>query len=108
EGESEEGLAGVLDRVSHPLVAIERVPVADDIARGDGGIVVLRRNLVGSEHLHEHPIIALIRIPRFDNPVTPAPDLRRTGPNVGHRTAAEPIAIAPHVHPVPRPALAVL
>jgi len=84
-----------------------RIPVAHEVAGGDGGLVVERGDFVGGEHRLHHVVVAVVGVERADNPVAPAPDLRRGVPHVWHLAATKPIAVTPHVHPVPRPALAV-
>src|SRR5262249_52887376 len=98
----------MLDIVAHPLMWVKCVPVASEIARGDRGLVVARRDLVGGEHLHHHAVVTLVGVERLDNPIAPAPDLWGAVPNIGHVPPPVPIAVTPHVHPVPAPALAVL
>ena len=68
---------------------------------------VKRGDLVGGEHLFEHAVVALGLVQRFDDPVAPVPHVFFL--HVADLFAqAVPVAVAPNVHPVPAPALAVM
>ena len=108
ERQAEERFARVLDGVFHPLVVVEGVPVAHQVAGGHEVRVVLRGDLIGGDHVHHHAVVAFIGVQRFHDPIAPAPDLRRAVPDIRHRPPAVPIAVPPHVHPMPRPAFAVV
>ena len=104
--EPEEGLRGVLHGVLQPLLAGEHLVVADEEAGGAQGVGILWSDLVRREHLGDHAVVRFVRVERADDPIAPTPDV---GLRVAHLVAvgpAGPIAVAPHVHPVPRPALA--
>ena len=60
--ETEEGLACVLEDIAHPLVRVERIPVPDQITGGHARLVILGRDFIGGEHLHEHAVIALVGV----------------------------------------------
>ena len=89
-----------------PDVAIELVPVAHQEAGGPQRVGVAGRELVGGQHLDDHLVVGLVGVERLDDPVAPPPDVRLALAHFG--AVAVPVAIAPHVHPVPAPALAVL
>src|SRR5262249_38771684 len=105
--QAKEGLAGVLDNVAHPLIGIERIPVAHQVTRRIAPALV-GRDLVAGQHRGEHAIVAAIGIERADDPVAPAINLRGAVPDIRNRAPAIPVAVTPDVHPVPRPALAML
>ena len=101
----EECLRGVLDRLLEPGIAAEAVPVAHEEARGPQGLGVLRGDLVAREHLDDHAVVGLVRVEALDDPIAPAPDVRLA---VAHLCfPAVPVAVAPDVHEVTPPALAV-
>ena len=106
EGESHECFAGVFDRVVDPGIAVEHIPIADQIPRSANGRGVVRSNFVRRQHLHDHTIIRLVIIERLDNPVSPSPDMGLALTNL--RTIAIPVAVAPDIHPVAPPAFAVM
>src|SRR5262249_15806165 len=56
--------------------------------------------------LHDHLVVALVVVDRLDDPVAPAPDVRLAEVVVAPVFVA--VGVAPHVHPVPAPALAVM
>ena len=107
ERHAQETHAGELDGVLEPDGAIEDVIVAAEVARRPQGIFIGRRDLVRSEHLDDHAVVALIPVERLDDPVAPAPDMPLAVTLLVDFAAAVPITVAPDVHPVPPPALAV-
>ena len=70
------------------------------------GVGIAGRDLVGRQHFADHLVVGLVGIERLDDPIAPPPDVRLALAHLG--PIAVPIAIAPHVHPVPAPALAIL
>src|SRR5207244_2698220 len=99
-------LGGVLDGAVEPDVAIELEPVADQKAGRSQHLRIGRGNLVAGQHLLDHAIVRLVLVDRFDDPVAPAPDVWLAVADLG--AVAGPVAVAPYVHPVPAPALAVV
>ena len=77
-----------------------RKPVARQV------VGVAGAGLVGGEHLDDHPVVGHVAVERFDDPVAPSPDVGLALAHLG--AEAVPVAVAPDVHPVPPPALAVL
>ena len=74
------------------------------VARSASGS--LGREFVGGQHLDDHLVVGLVGVERFDDPIAPPPDVRLALAHL--RRVAVPIAVAPDVHPVPAPALAVV
>jgi len=107
EGESKKGFAGVFDDVPHPVVGIERVPVANEVTGGGSRLVVTRANFVSGQHFLQHAVVAVIGVERVDDPVAPAPDLWSTVPDVGDVASSVPVSVAPDIHPVAGPAFTV-
>ena len=105
DGDSQEGLPGVVDHVLHPLLAAEQLEVPREISGGAEGIQILGAVLVGGEHLDDHAIVRLVLVERFDDPVAPVPDMGLTVADL--LAPAGPVAVPPDVHPVPPPTLAV-
>ena len=104
--QAEEGLRGVFDGIFHPSVAVE-----DEVLPGQEAVAaqlvgIGRIEFVGGKHLAQHLVVALVAIQRFDDPVTPVPHVLLAIANFDTKTP--PIRIAPDVHPVATPALAVL
>ena len=105
-GDPQESLCGMLHGVVEPNVAIELVPVSSQKSSGSQGSRILRRNLVCSQHLDNHPIITLVCVHRFNDPVPPSPDMFPAVANLV--SPSSPIAVSPDVHPVPAPPFAEL
>ena len=106
--EAKKRFAGVFHDVAHPLIRVERVPVSGQIAGGHARLVIIGRHFVRGEHFDDHAVIALVCVQRADDPVAPTPNLRRAIPHIGHVTTAIPVRVAPDIHPVPPPTLAIL
>ena len=104
-GEAEKGLGGMLDNVVEPHVAAELVPVAGQEAGGSQCSCIGRGRLVSRQHLHQHPVIALVGVQRVDDPVPPAPDMFAAVADFFLESRG--VAVAPDVHPVSGPAFAV-
>jgi hypothetical protein len=107
ERDSEKSLRGVLDGVFEPLLAAEHLVIADKESGRAQRRGIFGCQLVTREHLDNHAIVAFVRVQRFDDPIAPTPDVPLT---VAHLLAigpAGPIAVAPDIHPMPAPALAV-
>ena len=95
----------MLDRFFHPLIAIEEEKIPCEVAGraqfgGVRGIQLIRR-----EHLSYHLIVRRVRIECLYHPVAPVPDVFLAVTQFIAK--APPITVAPHVHPVARPTLAV-
>ena len=103
---AEERLRGVLDRVVEPHVAIEFVPTASEIACRPQRLRIGRSDFIAGEHLADHLVVGLIGVERFDDPISPAPDVPLAVANFVAK--ARPIAVSPDVHPVPAPTFAVV
>ena len=103
--QAEKALADMLDRFIEPLMAVEDKITAGEIAGGTelGGIVGIE--FVGGEHLPHHLVVGDICIERFHDPVAPVPDVLLAV--AMFLSQPPPIAVAPHIHPVAAPALAV-
>ena len=106
KSEPEKGLAGALDRVVEPGRAVEEVIIPRQKAGRTHGLGVSRREFIGGEHLRDHTVVAFVLVERFDDPVAPVPEMFLTVAQLIPQPV--PVAVAPHIHPVPRPALAVL
>ena len=105
ERHAQEGLAGVVDHVLHPLLAAEQLEVPREVAGGAEGVQVIGAGFVGREHRDDHAVVRLVAVERLDDPVAPVPDVRLAVADL--LAPAGPVAVAPDVHPVPSPALAV-
>ena len=108
EGQAEERRAGELDGVLQPDVAIEDVIVAAEEAGCSTDVAVAGSDLIGREHFDNHPVVAFVSGERFDDPVSPAPDVPARIAKFVAAAAAVPIAVTPDVHPMPSPAARVL
>ena len=104
EREPEESLGDVLDRLVHPRGAVEEKPVAGEEPGGPQLGEIVGGDFVGGEHQPHHLVIAGVGVERFDDPVAPMPDVLLTVAELIPQ--APPIGVAPHVHPVTPPALA--
>ena len=107
EGQAEERLARVLDAVAHPVVVIPPEEVPHDEPGGDEVGVRRRREFVRREHQPHHLVVPAVGVQRADDPVAPPPHLPVAVEHVGHRAAAVPVGVPPHVHPPAAPPLAV-
>ncbi len=67
---------------------------------------VARRDFVGRQHFADHFVVRLVGVERLDDPIPPPPNVWLAFAYLG--SIAVPIAIAPDVHPMPAPTLAVL
>ena len=103
--QAEQSLARVLDRRVQPRRAIEEVVVSRQEAGAAYGVGIARIELVGREHLEHHAVVALVVVQRLDDPVSPAPDVLLAVAQL--RAESVPVGVAPDVHPVAAPALAV-
>ena len=104
EREPEESLGDVLDRLVHPRGAVEEKPVAGEEPGGAQLGEIVGGDLVGGEHQPHHLVVAGVGVERFDDPVAPVPDVLLAVAELIPQ--APPIGVAPHVHPVAPPALA--
>ncbi len=105
--DTEECLEGVLHGVFHPLLAGEELEIPCEEAGGTKGLGIFRSDLIRGEHLGKHAVIRLVRVGCLNDPVAPPPDMGLGIPHLIAVGPSRPIAVAPDVHPVPRPALAV-
>src|SRR5262249_36113683 len=93
--------------ILQPDVTVEPEPVAHQKPGRAQRLWIGRRDFVARQHLEDHPVVAFIIVQRLDDPVAPAPDVAPAAPYfVG--AAPIPIAVAPDVHPVTAPSLAIL
>ncbi len=106
DGHAEESLGGVFEGVLNPLFAAEHLVIADQKTGGAQGVRVVRGEFVGRKHFQHHPVVALVRIDGFDDPVAPAPDVGLAVADLIAPSPARPIAVPPDIHPMPRPAFA--
>src|SRR4029079_6038323 len=104
--DAEKCLGGVLDGRFQPSRAAELFPIANEKTRSTQSIRIGWRDFVTGQHLGRHAIVAFICVERFDDPIAPAPDM--PGAVADLLAVTGPVAVAPDVHPVPRPTLAVL
>ena len=104
--EAEERLARVLHHVVHPRRAVEEVVVPREEAGGAERGRVGGREFVAGELLDDHAVVTLVGVERFHNPVAPVPDVFLAVTEL--RAEAPPVAVAPEVHEVPAPTLAVV
>ena len=104
EREPEESLGDVLDRLVHPRGAVEEKPVAGEEPGGPQLGEIVGCDLVGGEHQPHHLVVAGVGVERFHDPVAPVPDVLLTVAELIPQ--APPIGVAPHVHPMTPPALA--
>ena len=103
--QSEKSLADMFDCLLHPLRPIEQEVVAGEKPGRPQLVQVVRMQLVGSQHQADHLVIGRIPVERFDDPVTPVPDMVLTVPQL--LAEPPPVAVPPDVHPMPRPAFPV-
>ena len=105
ERQAEKRLAGVLNRVVQPDIPVELEPVPHQKTGRAERIGIVRSQLVARQHFLDHAVIASVAIERLDDPVAPPPDMRLA---LAHfRAVAIPVAVAPYVHPMAAPTLAV-
>src|SRR5437773_3865467 len=103
--DAKKSLSGMLDRFLEPTLPTEQFEIPHQESGGPKGVGILRAKLVRRQHFQDHPVIALILVQRLDDPIAPAPDV---GLTVAHLIApAGPVAVAPHIHPMPAPALTI-
>ena len=103
--EAEERFGRMLNDIVEPHVSVELVPVPREEPRRPQRSLIVRRHFVGSEHLDNHSVVALVLVQRLDNPVPPPPDVLATVADFF--PVAGRIAVPPDVHEVPGPAFAV-
>ena len=96
----------MIDDVGHPLFAA-RFEVPHEVAGGAECLRVFRCDLIAGQHLAGHPVVTLVRVHALDDPVAPPPNVRLAVANVFAVGPAGPVGVAPHVHPVSAPTLAV-
>ncbi len=104
--QAEERLGSVLDRFLQPAIAIENEVLPSQEAGRPQPIRVGGVQLVGGQHLADHLVVPLVSVEAFGDPVAPVPDMLLAVAHLGAQ--APPVGIAPDIHPVPAPALAVL
>jgi hypothetical protein len=105
DGEAEERFAEMFDGFFEPLVAIEEEEIAGEVACGAefGGICGVE--FIGGEHFANELIVGGIGVERFDDPVAPMPEIFLAIAELV--IEAPPVAVAPDIHVVARPAFAV-
>ena len=106
ERETNECLAGMLDGGVEPGGAVEEIIIAREKTRGAQGIRISRRQFIRGEHFLNHPVKPLVVVEGFDDPIAPMPNVFLAVAQL--RAEAVPIGVAPDIHPVPRPAFAVM
>ena len=102
----QECLGRVFDRIANPLFSTVCVAVANQEPGGSQASRIERYDLVASQHLHGHPLVTLVRVQRFDHPVTPVPDVLLAESDLALEPV--PVAVTPDVQPVPPPSLPVV
>ena len=107
DGDAEKCLRSVFDGIFKPLFAAEQFVVPHEKSGRAQGVGVFRRQLIGSQHLRDHPVVGLVAIERFHDPIAPAPDVRLAITDLSAVRPASPIAVAPDIHPMASPTLAV-
>ena len=86
------------------MIAIEEEIVAGEKSRGPQLVQVVWMQLVGGEHQTDHLVVRHVGVQRLDNPIAPVPDVVLA---VSQLVAqSPPVAVAPDVHPVAGPTLA--
>ena len=108
EPQAKESLPGMLYDVTHPSVVVEREPTADQVASRDDSVIVRRVQFVGGDHLADHLVVSFSLVEGVDDPISPAPNVWVTVSDISHGTTTVPVAVAPDVHPVSSPTLAIL
>src|SRR6187549_812446 len=103
----QKSLRGVLNSLFEPGVTVPSIPIADDVPRGAQGFWIGWRNLITGEHLKDHTVVTLVFVERLNDPIAPMPHVPLTILHVPPGAPAIPVAVAPEVHPMPAPALAV-
>ena len=96
----------MLDHIVEPRGAVEEVIVARKKAGGTQDVGISRLQLITGEHFLNHAIIAFAGIQRIHDPITPVPQMLLAEAKLFAK--AIPVAVAPDVHEVPAPALAML
>ena len=104
ERQAQEALGNVLDRLVHPRRAVEEKPIAGEEPGGAQLGEIVGGDLIGGKHQPHHLVVAGVGVERFDDPVAPVPDVLLAVAELIPQ--APPIGVAPHVHPVAPPALA--
>ena len=97
----------MVDGVFHPGLAAQELVVANKKPGGAEGVLVGWCDFIRGQHQRDHPVVRHIAIQRLDNPVTPAPDMRLRIADLATIIPAGPVGVAPDVHKVASPALAV-
>ena len=102
--EPKEALAHMLHGFLHPRVAVEE----EEIAREKSGRTQLLRlggiELIGGEHLAKHLVVRHVGIQRLHDPIAEVPHVLLAVAEL--LVEPPPIAVAPNVHPMPCPTLA--
>ena len=80
--------------------------MAREKSRGAQHFGIVGGEFVSRQHLDDHFVVRFIGVERVDDPLAPAPNMRLAFADFG--AIAVPIAIAPHVHPMPSPTFGVL
>ena len=105
-GQAKERLRRMLDRFVKPRRAIEEKVIASQKAGCAECVPIGRCDFVGRQHLDDHSVITLVFVQRFDDPVTPTPNMLLAVTQL--RPEPEPIRVPPDVHPMAAPALAIV
>jgi hypothetical protein len=100
--QTQERLARMFDRTVEPGRTIEEIVVTGEEAGRPYDVGIVRRQFVTGQHLLDHPIVALVGVERFDNPVAPMPEMLLAVTELF--AEAIPIGVPPDIHPVTRPA----
>ena len=101
-------LTRLFNSLKHPDIAVELVPVASEKSCGAEDIRIRRSQFITCQHFDNHLVIRFVIIERFDNPVTPAPEMSLAVTDFVNASTSIPIAVTPDVHPVASPAFAIL
>ena len=104
--QTEKCLRRVFDRVPNPLFATVGVPVPNEETGGSQVAGVKWHDLVAGQHLHDHLLVTFVGIQRFDDPISPVPDVLLA--KADFAAMSVPIAVTPNVQPVSPPPLAVM
>ena len=103
--QTEERLRGVLDGLLKPAIAVEQEILPRQEAGGAETVEVVGIQFVRGEHLAEHLVVALVGVEGLEE--SSRASARCASGCCALPPESPPVRVAPHIHPVPAPALAV-
>ena len=106
EGQTQHRFRNMFNGLIEPAGTIELEILSSQKTRSTQRLQIVGIQLISRQHLAQHLIVWFVSVVRFNDPVSPVPNMFLRIPDL--RTQSPPVAVAPDIHPVTTPSLAIL